>query len=411
MYVMIKKLVKDNKKIIGNLFMSIGATVVFNVVIQFVMYPYFERNLGEEKYGLALSILSIIAILAGTLGNAANYSRMMASTRFVHTNGDYNILLLTLSPVCAIGGIFYLRYLGITSIVPTLLFVALVILTTLRNYSDVGFRIKSNFVRYMLFYVFVAAGYIIGLCVFKISGEWMWTLIIGEALGVLFAVLFDTIYRKKLLTPSKNFPLVLKSMSFLALSTLIDNLTLNADRLLLMVFSGGTAVAVYYAASLMGKIVAMLSVPINSILISYIVKYRGGLTPKFWLISTASVSSLGLVAFACCSFISPYVLRFLYPDLCELTLPYIVPAILGQIFYFISGMLLVIILKFKGEKKQFMLNAGYAAVFLVFVCVGTFLYDLDGFVYCSLIANALRFAAIIVWGFIPQKKNTEIIKK
>ena len=31
------------------------------------------------------------------------------------------------------------------------------------------------------------------LYVFNVSGEWMWALIVGEALGVLFAILFDTI--------------------------------------------------------------------------------------------------------------------------------------------------------------------------------------------------------------------------
>ena len=60
--------------------MSITATAVMNIVIQFVMYPFLERGLGKEAYGVTLSILSIVAILAGTIGTAANYSRMVTST-------------------------------------------------------------------------------------------------------------------------------------------------------------------------------------------------------------------------------------------------------------------------------------------------------------------------------------------
>jgi len=102
----IKKILSDNKRKIRDLCLSIGATAVLNIVIQFALYPYLERNLGEEKYGVALSILSLVAILAGTLGTSANYSRMVVSTDVEHSNGDYNLLLLVSSAICGVCGIF-----------------------------------------------------------------------------------------------------------------------------------------------------------------------------------------------------------------------------------------------------------------------------------------------------------------
>jgi len=98
--------------------------------------------------------------------------------------------------------------------------------------------------------------------------------------------------------------------------------------------------------------------------------------------------------------VSPLVLGILYPDLRGDIAPYIAPAILGQIFYFISGILLVVLLKFRGEKKQFLFNLGYAVEFLAIVLAGTLLFGLDGFVYSCLAANAIRFIAVIIWGFV-----------
>lgn len=403
--------IKNNKRKIRDLCLSIGATAILNIVIQFAMYPFLERNLGEEKYGMALSILSLVVILAGTLGTSANYSRMVSSGTggIPYTNGDYNVILLSVSLLCGLGGIFYLRYLGVTSALAAVLFVILVVLSALRYYSDVEFRMKADFVRYMIYYAAISAGYLLGMLVYKLTGEWMSAIIVGEALGVLFVIFGGTIYKKDTLRTSASFPLVCKSLGFLLLSNLIENLTLNADRLLLMVFSGGVAVSVYYTASLLGKVVAMLSVPINSIIISYLIKYDGSLSKKLWTVASAAACVLGALAFGGCTLVSPFLLKILYPDLYVQASPYIAPAILGQVFYFISGVLLVILLKFRGEKMQFLFNLGYAIEFFAIVIAGTVLGGLDGFVYSALAANAIRFVAVIIWGFLTTRKpkNTQ----
>lgn len=402
---MIGNIFKNNKKKISDLFMSICATAVFNVVIQFAIYPLLEGGMGSEQFGIALSVLSVVAILSGTVGSAANYSRMVTTTKktIVYTNGDYNLIVLTLSLICGFGGIFYLRYVGISSSLSALLLVSLIVLSSLRYYCDAEYKIRGDFLRYMLFYIAVSLGYIIGIFIYSFTDQWMFTFIIGEAFSVLFVLIWGTTFRKDALRPSGNFSFICKSMGFLLLSTLVDNLTLNADRLLLMLFSGGDAVSIYYIASLLGKVIAMLSVPLNSLIISYLIKYNGGLTKKLWGIASFGALSLGAVGFATCAIVSPFILGILYPDrhIQSSIAPYIAPAILGQIFYFVSGILLVILLRFRGEKKQFLFNAAYALEFFIIVIAGTAVHGLRGFVYSSLAANAIRFVAVMIWGFIP----------
>ncbi|MBE6530706.1 MAG: hypothetical protein E7679_01250 [Ruminococcaceae bacterium] len=406
---MIGNIFKNNKKKIADLLMSICATAVFNMVIQFAIYPLLEGGMGSEQFGIALSVLSVVAILSGTVGSAANYSRMVTTTKkdIAYTNGDYNLIVLTLSLMCAIGGVFYLRYVGISSALPTLLFVFLIILSSLRYYCDAEYKIRGDFLRYMLFYIAVSLGYIIGIFIYSFTDQWMFTFIIGEAFSVLFVLIWGTTFRKNALIPSKNFSLVCGSMGFLLLSTLIDNLTLNADRLLLMLFVSGDAVSIYYIASLLGKVIAMLSVPLNSLIISYLIKYKGTLTKKLWGIASAAALALGAAGFAVCAVISPFILGILYPDphIQSSISPYITPAILGQVFYFVSGILLVILLRFRGERKQFFFNAAYALEFFIIVIISTAAHGLRGFVYSSLAANAIRFVAVMIWGFIPPQRK------
>ena len=98
-------------------------------------------------------------------------------------------------------------------------------------------------------------------------------------------------------------------------------------------------------------------------------------------------------------------MKIFYPSLYEAVKGYVAPAILGQIFYFISGILLVALLKFNGEKKQFFINASYCAGFFVIVTALTAFFGLQGFVIGTLIANALRFVGVALVGCFAIAKN------
>lgn len=399
---------KDNRKKILNLIYSIGATAVFNMVLQFLVYPTFERRLGTDAYGVALSAISLLAIVAGTCGYAVNCSRLLGVKDNRTSNGDYNLILLIMGVVGSIIGVFYLVSIGIATPFSAFLFVALVFATMLRYYSEVEFRLSTNFFRYMIYYVLISVGYVLGLLVFRATDSWITALLIGEVLGVLFVVVFGTIYRSPLLRPTKHIGPIIASIGFIFVSALIDNITLHADRILLLAITGdGSTVTTYYIASLVGKIVSMLTLPINAILLSYLVRYNGNLSKKLWALAIGGATAFGILGFIGCMIVSPILIKILYPDNLAEVLPYVAPAILGQIFYFVSGMLMIVLLHFKGEKKQFIFNSAYAVEFFACVAIGTAIGGLTGFVWSILIANAIRFLAAIIWGFWGRKSRAQ----
>ena len=401
----------ENRRKLLDLIYSVGAAGIFNLVIQLLVYPDFERVLGGDASGVALSIISLVAITAGTCGYAVNCARLLNVEKGYTQSSDYNLILLGMGIVGSIIGIVYIRGIenaeafGYTSVIAILLYITLTFSTMLRYYSEVDFKISANFLKYMIFYIIISIGYAAGLFLFRATGQWMLALILGEVLSVLFVVIFGKLYRPPFFKPTKNFLPVLASIGFIFLSAFIDNITLHADRILLLAITGeGELVQIYYVASLIGKVISMLTLPINALMISYLVRYKGGLSPKLWFIAVCAATAFGAVGFGGCMLVSPILIKILYPEYISAVAPYLAPAILGQIFYFVSGMLMMALLRFKGEKKQLIFNGGYAVIFFGSVAVGTVIGDLTGFVWGIVIANAIRFIGAVIWGFVGKKR-------
>ncbi len=391
-----------NKKKITDLMLNIGAVVIMNCVLQFLLYPRFEKILGVEKYGVALTLMAIISITACSFGSAGNYSRLINENEHKPSNGDYVVLLLLSSIVSVAVGLICLHKLQVLTWQTGLFYSLLIVATAFKYYSDVGFKIKADFVRYFFYYLFISIGYFAGLFIFNGTGDWMLAILAGEILGVFFAIIQSKIFVKPF-SLSKNFKFFVSSFAFLVFSNLIENLTLNADRLVLMIFAGGESVAVYYTASLFGKIIAMLTVPINSVVITYLVRYNGELTRKMWFKILAVAVGLSALCFLGCYVGSIIILPHVYPDLYVSLARYLLPAIGAQVIYFVSTVLLVVLLKFRGEKKQFVCNIIYGVIFFASTLTFTYLYKLEGFVISSLVANAIRFIYVSIWGFVSKK--------
>ena len=308
----------ENRRKLLDLIYSVGAAGIFNLVIQLLVYPDFERVLGGDASGVALSVISLVAITAGTCGYAVNCARLLNVEKGYTQSSDYNLILLGMGIVGSIIGIVYIRGIenaeafGYTSVIAILLYITLTFSTMLRYYSEVEFKISANFLKYMIFYIIISVGYAVGLLLFRATGQWMLALILGEVLSVLFVVIFGKLYRPPFFKPTKNFAPVLFSIGFIFLSAFIDNLTLHADRILLLAITGeGELVQIYYVASLIGKVISMLTLPINALMISYLVRYKGGLSPKLWLIAVCAATAFGAVGFGDCMLVSPILIKIL----------------------------------------------------------------------------------------------------
>ena len=68
------------KRVAGDSIWSIAGLTLMNLTAQFAIYPLWNRQLGNEKYGRILFLIAAMNILAVSMGSACNYGRMKEST-------------------------------------------------------------------------------------------------------------------------------------------------------------------------------------------------------------------------------------------------------------------------------------------------------------------------------------------
>ena len=373
--------------------LSVLALCIYNGVLQLVIYPGLETRVGAEAFGTVLYLISAVSIMGAGFGTAASYSRMVAKKERSEANGDYNFFLLLISvlsvPVTLAALIAAYGFSGVDYLEALFVWLLMVV-TVARYYADVEYRMNIRFKDYLFFFLFVAIGYVIGLLIYPYTGSWVITILLGEAFGIVYTVIRGSIFRAPFFARSEAFKENLRSLFYISASNLLGALILHSDRILIRLMIGAREVTVFYAASLIGKIVALLTTPLNGVIISYLTNYDIKLNRKrFGLLSIAALLLCVLGAFIC-SGVSIIFVKVMYPDIFEEARSFFYLANLGQMLYFVSGSLMVVILSFTREKMQIFISAVYAALFCLFAIPLAYLWGLWGFAIGVILANLSR---------------------
>lgn len=392
------------KGFVKNLSLNVLAVVVMNIVIQFVVYPYLNETLGENQFGIILYLMSIVAILAGSLGAAANNIRLVNKPKYESKNGDYNSILLLFCVIACGGAIAALAALGQLNLLNSLFFCLLMVLTLLRYYSDVAFRMSLNYKLYFVFYLLLSVGYIAGTILFSFSRIWYVALIVGELLAILFVICKGGIFRPAMQF-SENRKRVWRDIWIVAGSYIISNFFLNIDRIVLLNVLGGDAVTTFYTASVLGKTLALLTGPLTSVLLAYLANYNGELSKKGYRKILVFTLGLSVIAAIACILISPWLIQWLYPNVYQQAAGLIGVGTLGQVAFFASSLLLAVILRFYHAKFQFSIQIIYGVIYIVMAIPATLYKGIYGFAYATLIANIIRLVMIVAVGYWETKKN------
>ena len=380
-----------------DLIFSVAAMVALNGCIQFLLYPYLTRQMGAESFGVVIYLLAVISVM-GSFGSGANYSRMVVSAGGEYSNGDYNRFFVIVSLISA--AVSATALVALKSFSPAYYagYTLLMILTVLRYYGDVEFRQTCNFKGYFVYYVLVAAGYCAGVLLYPLTRSWLVSMALGEAAALIFVTIRGRIFTPPLFKKSAAYKENTKSVWQLTAANLVHAAVLNADRILIIFFIGTFEVTVFYAANLIGKTAALLTVPLEGIVISYLNKYEGKLTYKLFAEVSAALAALAVVLTALSALASHILIPILYPEVFDRAKAYFVAANAGQILFFISTVLITFILKISGEKSQLKINIIYLIAFFAVTVPCTAFGGLTGLAAGIAAVNAARFILIAVCG-------------
>lgn len=400
-------------KIASDVVWSVAGLVLMNGLLQLFVYPSMRSSLGSDRFGTIQSIFAVVSVMAVTFGSAANYSRMVGRTKKIDCNPDCNIFLSFVSLLCVPVSLVTLIAYKEFSWGGFILLTVLMIFSVLRYYGDVNYRLDLDFKGFFFYYAVISAGYLAGTLLFRYvssSGPmYLVAIIIGEAACFVFAAFRGFVYKPPYFAKSEHFKENERSMLVLSATNLIGALALNADKIILKMFSGGEAVTIYYLAALLGKVVSLLTTPLNGVLISYLTRYTGKITKKiFGIVALILVAVAVLATFVC--YVGSYIfVKWKYPDDFSAAKQYFLIANAGQIIYFLSNTLMVVLLRFADEKYQAYVNIFYACVFAALVIPLTKFFGLTGIAWAIVAVNAIKFIAIIFVGMhrISVNEKTE----
>lgn len=388
------------KRLLTDSVWSIAGLMLMNVVAQFLVYPIWNSRLGEEQYGTVLYLLSVMNIVAISMGISCNYTRMRRSADGETRNTPYLLAMLAASAL-TVPLVQLLRLVGIIEL-PTaesLLFTLLMALTMWRFYADVEYRLRLNYRGYFLYYLTISVGYGAGILLFIATGLWPLALLPGEAAGILLVALRGRVLifdgRPSWADLSPTFRMILLLLGSEMLSALI----FNGDRVLLKLCVGGAAVTAYYLASLLGKTVSLISTPLNSVVIGHLSRYQGRLTPRLMHLALLAALAAAALGTAACTAASHILIRLLYPENYETVRGMFVIANLAQVMYFVTNMLTVMLLRFAKPRCHAIVNGAYTAAFCA-VCIPMTLWrGLDGLCLGLLLTSLTRMLTALLLGY------------
>lgn len=396
---------------LGDSMWSIFGLVFMNVVVQFIVYPYWNKVLGSEQYGDIVYMLSMMNIAAVTFGSAGSYARISLSSEGKTSNTPYLVILTLAGAVTSLYALVVCLIKNeAMSFTDILCYILLTLLTMWRFYADIEFKLSLNYKCFFLYYVLIGIGYALGMLLMNAAQIWPLTLIPGEIFGLLFVYLKGSIFKAEPTIDREETKKLLKLFMVLSGSYFINNLIFNGDRILLKLAVGNTAVSVFYLASLFGKTMSFITTPFSGVISGYLARSKTALTYRTMHMIAAASVVISFVFSGLCTAGSYILLPFLYPDLFHEAKGIFFLCNLSQVFYFVSGILGVIILMYSKSKYQIYINIVYAAAFLL-ICLPITIYKgLEG--YCSgiLVTSIILLAYCISLGYYTVYKNKQNAK-
>jgi len=384
----------SKKKILKNLIYNIAATAIPIVALQLLLLPLISKHIDDDSYGLAVTIIALMNICPGVLGVALNNIRLIDYKEGGQNSGNFQRILLEL---CIIN-VFIVTLVSIyyekTIDTGTILTVFLSLLWVIREYYIVQFQEKLQYSNILVNNILMTIGYLAGYGLFVLIGNWQLVYIVGYLIGMLHIIIKGDIWKE---TPVKTREIghFRKETYWLSLSAILIRVTTYADRLLLYPILGGRLVSVYYAATVIAKLVSMAINPISSVLLAYMSKMQK--RPKkalnIVLLLTAVVC---IVGYAFILLVSRMVLSILYAEYLEEALPLVPYTTLAMVIYVMISVLNPLILKFFDMKWQLILNGSNAIVYVMFSLIGLKMYGIVGFCIGIVIVNAIKLATMLL---------------
>ena len=396
------------REILKNLVLNFFSYALPTVVLQFVVQPIIARKLGADLNGQYLTLMSLNFLMIGITAAVLNTVRMLQNEKYEQLNvvGDFNLIFLIYALVLiVVMPLGYLFYVSEPSIIDAVLYVVIGLLYLYHDYIFAQYRLRMQFNKILINNGILVLGYCLGIVVFLfVCPKWQFVFIISYFLSGIY----DFINTDFIKEPIVKTPLLRETVGKIG-SLMVAN-SLNSsiayfDKLLLYPLLGGIAVSVYSTASLVGKMLYLVSSPLTSLLLSYLVKietFRLSAIKKH----TFKIVALLIVGYIACVGIGYPLTNFLYPQWASESHVYIPITVAANLFMLVGNLINTILIRYYKTSFQMIIQAINLALYLIVSLSLMHFWGLLGFSLGVAIVAAIKMVILLVIiGRIDQKSN------
>lgn len=400
-----KSFIKD---ILKNLFLSFFSFALPTVVLQFLVQPIIAKELGGEINGQYLTLISFNFFIIGLTASVLNMVRMLQNSKYQEEKlcGDFNIffvfyifLLLFILPI---GYTYYTKIFNFLDIV---LYILVGLLYLYHDYIFAEYRLKLQYKKILINNIILTFGYGISLYIFSFYiKKWQVVFIIPYSLSSIFDY-FNTSFIKEPIVKTKLFKETSKKLRLLTCSTMLSSSTLYFDKLILYPLMGGISVSIYNTASLVGKILILVSSPLQSVLLSYLVQENDFKMKKITIKQIIVSIFILIIGYFCCLLVGYPFTYLLYPDWALDSQVFIPITVASSIFVLINNLINTIIIRFFNTLYQVIINSVDLIIYVSVALLLLHFYSLIGFCIGVLIANVIKTIILITILKIKMKQQ------
>lgn len=394
---------KIKKGPIADFIYSFSAYALPTFVLQFLILPLIARRLSAEDNGLFIALFNAIRLCVSLfitpLSNLRLLKKKECSQEPKFEKG-FNLLFvivffLSSLIVMMLALIYYDWSLNLFSVIR--IFAVLLLLAS-HDYYSIAFRIDITYKNILIDNLMIVLGYLVGICLMLKFGYWEFIFICGYTFGLSYTLIQSKLWKAGV---HCNLPQnTVKEYSQLSISSGFNNATTYCDKLLIYPLIGGYNVSVYNAAAVVSKLMSLVSVPLNNVLLSYIVdsdkvtvakSKRKKLLFLFLGLSAVLYGAFYVTSVVFC--------KILYPQYYGAALGFIPIILLAILLETFSGLFKVYLLRFENTILQVIMSGAKVFLYLlgVFVLNAVCKLGLMGFCLAILIANIVHFMIVLIF--------------
>lgn len=384
--------------VIKNIIYSFASFALPTAVLQFIVQPYIANYLGAEENGRYLTIMSLNYFIIGITASVLNTVRLLQQGLYEEKKykGDFNIIfivyILLITVTMPVGYYIYSQKFIFTDVC---LILVISYLYLYHDYIFCEYRITLKYNKILANNILMTVGYLVGMFFFFLVHKWQ----IIYISAYTFTAVFDLLNTRFWAEPLRKTPLfktTTKMVAKLTCSNAIGTVPTYCDKFILYPLLGGESVSVYNSASIVGKILNLVSAPLNSVLLSYIVKVKE-LKVKIKKIHIMCGIVVAVIAYLACVFLGYPLTSYLYPKWAAESQKYIYFTVAASLFTLFSSIVSVIIVRFYDLK----IKAIIETVSLVLYCgaslIGLQCFGLYGFCIALAIVPLVKLIICLIF--------------